>query len=490
MSGVRLETSQSILSGTRLRLVQLACLLLVALKLAQWIFSGVFMDEAYYWLWGQHPALSYYDHPPLNAWLLSLSSALFGWSKLALRLPVVLTFAADIVALWLIARRLGGDWRGHFWLTLLLFLTTPVFTMVSNYALPDHVLLAALLFATAFFFRFFADRAEGVEGTTRDLLLGALFLGLGGLAKYNAAFLGFGVAAFVLLHDRALLRQVRIYLAGGLALLLQVPVIAWNVTERFASYEFILEGRHAGLAASIDGVWPLALNFLVFVSPALIWPLARFALARPSVRGIGFARAAFIISTVAIVGLAFTTLTLFHWNLVAYAVALPFLAIFMRPLWLVPLQALWGGFVAVVIFVSFSFVPLTNFVGWRDQSIAWSYDWTAITAAVETARADNDIGFVAAADYTTASLLAFALRDKDVVSISSRLDQFDYWFRPEDHSGENAILYSDTFRPITNAMRRKFESVTEIKTNTVRDGWGARVYRQTLYLARGFRPNG
>jgi hypothetical protein len=23
-------------------------------------------DEAYYWLWGQHMALSYFDHPPLR----------------------------------------------------------------------------------------------------------------------------------------------------------------------------------------------------------------------------------------------------------------------------------------------------------------------------------------------------------------------------------------------------------------------------------------
>ena len=30
---------------------------------------GVFpiADEAYYWMWGQHPALSYFDHPPLQA---------------------------------------------------------------------------------------------------------------------------------------------------------------------------------------------------------------------------------------------------------------------------------------------------------------------------------------------------------------------------------------------------------------------------------------
>ena len=181
------------------------------------------------------------------------------------RLFVILAFAADILALWLIARRIGGDWRGHFWVSLLLFLATPVFAMVTNYALPDHLLLTGLLFAVYFFFRFFADRAEGREGATRDLLLGALFLGLAGLAKYNAAFLGLGVAAFVVFRDRALLRQGRLYLAALVALAIQTPVIVWNVTERFASYGFILEGRHAGIGATIDGMFPLLLNFGVFV---------------------------------------------------------------------------------------------------------------------------------------------------------------------------------------------------------------------------------
>ena len=43
---------------------------LVLFKFVHLLAAGVFMDEAYYWMWGQHPALSYYDHPPLNAWLL------------------------------------------------------------------------------------------------------------------------------------------------------------------------------------------------------------------------------------------------------------------------------------------------------------------------------------------------------------------------------------------------------------------------------------
>lgn len=50
-------------------------------------------DEAYYWLWGQRLDWSYFDHPPLHAWLLRAMS-LLGWNTVALRLLTWLTLAA------------------------------------------------------------------------------------------------------------------------------------------------------------------------------------------------------------------------------------------------------------------------------------------------------------------------------------------------------------------------------------------------------------
>ena len=483
-----MEQDTRILSGLPLRLVQIACVLLLALKLAHWSLAGVFMDEAYYWMWAQHPALSYYDHPPLNSWLLGLSSAVFGWTTFALRLPVALAFLADILALWLIARRIGGDMRGTFWLTLLLFLATPIFSMVTNYALPDHILLTTLLFAIYFFFRFFADRRAGQGGATRDLVFGALFLGLAGLAKYNAVFLGIGVGLFVVLFDRALLRQLRLYLAAVLAIALQAPVIIWNATENFASFAFQLGGRHAGLATSIDGIVPLLLGILILVGPFLILPIVWFAFSRKNpVPGIGFARTTFFVSTIVIVSLSFVTAILFHWNLVAYAAMLPFLALYMRPRWLIPLHTLWGAALAVAFFVNYAIVPITNLSGWKDEATAWSYDWTAIAQKVEAARTTYDAGFVAGVDYTTTSLLAFALKDKNVVSLDPAREQYDFWFDAKAHKGEDAIIYADRWRPITPRIERRFKSIEQIGSNVVSAG-GRDIYRQRIYLAKGYKP--
>lgn len=473
------------LGRTPLRIVQVVALVLVAFKFVHLALAGVFMDEAYYWMWGQHPALSYYDHPPLNAWLLGLSSALLGWNVLALRAPVGLAFLADILAIWLLSRRLANDdWRTHFWVTLLLFVVTPLYWMVSALALPDHMLLTCCLFALYFFISFF-----GGEGRSRDLYGGAFALGLGGLSKYNAAFLGLAVVIYVLAYRRELLRQPRLWLAGMLTILIQAPVIVWNVTEHFASWDFILQGRHAGLRGSLDGLINLVAGIVIFISPFLFVPIGRFVLERRSIPGIGLARSAFLISTISIFGVSLVTLVLFHWNLVAYAAMLPFLAFFMRPRWLLPLQALWGIAFVGLAFWNYAVAPVVPVSVWKDEATAWSYGWAKAATAVEAAKAAHPVGFIAAADYTTASLLAFALKDKDVVSLSPHRDQYDYWFDPNAHTGEDAILFGDRWRPLPKSITRLFATVTELKSIKVTRR-GQHINTQHIYLATGYKPRG
>jgi len=478
------------LGRVTLRLVQVLAVALVLFHFVHLAFVGVFMDEAYYWMWGQHPALSYYDHPPLNAWLLWASSAVFGWNFFALRLPVILSFLTDIYALYLLSRQIAGaKWVTHFWVTLLLFMVTPVFPWVAGYALPDHLLLCGCLWALYFFFRFFQSRATGSEGANRDLYLGALFLGLAELSKYNAAFLGVGVAAYVLVYDRKLFAQPRLYLAAALALVLQTPTIIWNLTENFASWQFILHGRHSGLHAEIDGIVPLVFGIGIFISPFLLWPIFKFAaFQRDSVPGAGFARASFLISTTAIVVVALTTFTLFHWNLVAYAAMLPFLALVMRPRWLLLLQALYGTVVAVFFFVNYTIMPLTNVERWRDWQTGWSYGWDPTVAALEKAKAEHKVGFVAASDYTTASLVGFLSGDKDVTSLSAARDQYDYWFDAKAHAGEDAILFEDTWQPLYQ-VASQFKSITVLADLPVVVN-GIQVDRHRILLGTGFTPNG
>ena len=39
------------------------------LRLFSACYLGLGNDEAYHWLYATHPALGYYDHPPMMAWI-------------------------------------------------------------------------------------------------------------------------------------------------------------------------------------------------------------------------------------------------------------------------------------------------------------------------------------------------------------------------------------------------------------------------------------
>jgi 4-amino-4-deoxy-L-arabinose transferase-like glycosyltransferase len=469
-----------------LGVLKASALLLVGYKLLLFFFGGVFQDEAYYWLWGQHFALSYFDHPPLNAWLQGLAGSLLGWNRFSLRIVVALVLVVDVLVLRLISKRLAPDWPEHFWITLILFLGTPIFFLVTAVALPDHLLVLGILGALYFFLGFFRRWQNEPGASYRDLYLGALCLGFAALAKYNAAFFALGLGLYILLIPRLrpLLGKPQLYLAALLALVIQTPVVLWNLSENLASFGFILGSRHAGLPTfSGVGIWVVSL--ILFVGPVLLVPMFAFALSWR--REGGLARLAFWISTLVIFGISLGTSTLFHWNLVAYLAALPFLAWYFRPRLL-----FWGHLLYCVAFLSFvtvnfSFLPLTDIEGWRDEATAWAYGWEEAAAAVTEEKAKSGASFVATPDYTTASLLAFAMGDKDVTSLNPKRDQFDYWFDSVAHTGQDAILFGDRWRPLPAEVTDRFESVTPLRTLTVERG-GKLLDTQTIFLGKGFKP--
>src|SRR5215212_5096768 len=61
--------------------------------------TDLYPDEAQYWFWAQHPAFGYYSKPPLIAWLIALTTGMFGDGEFAVRLsaPLLHAVAAGFV---------------------------------------------------------------------------------------------------------------------------------------------------------------------------------------------------------------------------------------------------------------------------------------------------------------------------------------------------------------------------------------------------------
>ncbi|WP_299347560.1 glycosyltransferase family 39 protein [uncultured Maritalea sp.] len=464
--------------------------ILVSLRMWFWTSGTILPDEAYYWMWSQHPAISYYDHPPLNAWSLWLSSKLFGWNIFGLRIVPVLTFFADLWVLWLITKLISDQPISDFIVTAILFLSTPIFLTMSMLALPDHLLILCLLLSLYFFIKFF--NAHETFRRWSPLYLACIFLGFATLAKYNAVLLGVGVFAFALYNQqtRSIFKHWQSYAAFALFLLVLSPEIYWNISTKASSVTFILQDRHAGLPTdnNLDGVKGFAGGMIAFLSPFLIWPLIKtlFKSSERNNNHLPLGRAIFWASTLVFLGLSFTTDIMFHWNLVAYVGILPFLGLFFRANWLLLAHMLSGIIVAGLIAYNFSILPLRTYFSSADYFSARAFGWDETAQITEQLRDEFNVDFVAGTHYTVSSPLGFAMQDADVTDLGPQRSQYQFWFEPAEHIGQNALVVTDHANALPIELEQRFNSVEQIDVLEIKRS-GYLVEKRHFYLASGFK---
>ncbi len=189
-------------------------------------------QEAYYWLYGQHLALGYLDHPPMIAWLIRAGTTLFGNHEGAVRIFPQLCWLVSAACLYALARRAYGRSAGA--VAVLLLATLPGFFDFGFGATPDAPLLAAWAGALLGCYRAL------VQNQSRGWYIAGLALGLGMLSKYSIGLLGLPILAWLVLDppSRHWLRRPQPYLAALLALALCTPVLVWNAQHQWVSFWF------------------------------------------------------------------------------------------------------------------------------------------------------------------------------------------------------------------------------------------------------------
>jgi hypothetical protein len=363
---------------------------------------------------------------------------------------------------------------------------------MGSIAFHDHLLIALCL-ASGHFMLLFAERYARDGTGFRWLYLSALLLGLATLTKYNAVFLGFAFLGFLLFQPgmRKSLATPHPWLAALLSIALQAPVFWWNIAQGFASYRFHLADRWVDPQQATPAQLPLFILITVIVlSPVVVYGTVRLILRRPAP---GFESAAkhlsmwlLGVSSLAMVGLAFFVTVFFYWNIVGFLLVMPLLALVLRQAWLQWAHIAYGVVFALALVVNQTIVPLPTLMGqfhWVSSSI---YGWDEVAERVRALQAEHPDAFIAATSYGTAAQLSFALGDADVVALSPRHDQFDYWFDPAAHAGRDAIIVADPFYTIAETGS-PFRSVTLVDQMPI-IGTGKLVYEPQIYFAEGYVP--
>lgn len=456
----------------RLGTVLAAVLALTALRLVYAASVELAPQEAYYWQYARHLDLSYYDHPPLSAWMIAASVRLLGTSELAVRLPAIISGGALTMLLYSLGSRLASREAGA--LAAALANVTVLFGIGAVLITPDVPLVLCWIAALRLLCEIVLPDGSGPGRLGwRWHILGAL-CGLALLSKYTAALLPVQVLATTIAvpSARRLLRSPHPWAAALIALVFFSPVVVWNARNGWASFGFQTAGRMAQndgarvhLLARYLGLQLLAVGPLLWgtLLASIVWLLRRTGQARPRA-------VLLLIAGVPAVAL-FTAMSPWifvkmNWVAPAYVPLLVGTAWWWSEAWEKARARRW----ATAVFASCAAVtaaahlaPLVPALPFPPRADTVS-GWRELSAAVERARTSAGMRdpLVIGWGYKTASELAFYLPGRPETQSSGVLGgkglAFDYW--PDGALSRDALVVADDRQPLRDPEARLADHCT------------------------------
>ncbi len=223
--------------------------IIIGFTLFRLFYSGLFLlipDETNYWQWSRHLAFGYHDGAPMIAWIIRLSTTLFGQSEISVRLPSVLSMFFVSAYLIVFAKRWFNS-RIAFYTVIL---SQGLLTICGLLATYDSLQLLSWTGACYHVARAYEN------GKWSQWLWAGFWFGFGMLSKYTIGLFLPGVLIFGLVSKdhRNRLASIRPYTGLLIGSLMFFPVIYWNMINDWNSVRHVahIGGANQGFTFSIQ----------------------------------------------------------------------------------------------------------------------------------------------------------------------------------------------------------------------------------------------
>ncbi|WP_299434030.1 glycosyltransferase family 39 protein [uncultured Maribacter sp.] len=215
----------------KLLVILLASLLI--LNLLQAYFTELIYDEAYYWHYAQDMAWGYFDHPPMVAFLIKISSFFFD-GELGVRFISCILSIGSIIILWLL---IDNPKKREYILPFFTFaFSLTLLNAYGFFTLPD----TPLVFFTCVFlliYKHFIKAPNYYIAILLGIIIAALMY-----SKYHA----FLIIFFIILSNIKLALNKYAWIAVGIALVCYTPHFIWLYEHDFVSIKYHLYERPNG----------------------------------------------------------------------------------------------------------------------------------------------------------------------------------------------------------------------------------------------------
>ncbi|WP_143307086.1 glycosyltransferase family 39 protein [Chitinophaga vietnamensis] len=456
---------------------------------------GLMPQDAYYYFYGQHLALSYFDHPPAIAWLLRGATDLLGRHAFVVKLTDTVITWFTLLAFYRLAQKFLSPHRSC--RALLWLYSTLMVTILSLVSTPDVPLLLFWAIALNCLYKaLFEEKPQWWIWT-------GVAMGLAFDSKYTAIFLPFGTVLFLLLSDRHRKQFLSPwpYLAVLFFLLTISPVVIWNVSNQFASFRFQSSQRVGGIELHVMDIFGVIGHQSGILIPVLFFGLCYFIYRSFRKYGLRWrripARQLFLLSFFAPLFFGFLIISPIYWVKLNWMMPAYITGIIWVSTWLGTKWLRWQWIISMVIHLALAveilFYPAP--VKSDDTWVGWE-DFGKQVAAIQQQYPQDFI--FSADDYKTSAILNFYLGRMVYAEniIGRRALQFDFvGTNVQTMKGRNAIFINsltdvnddkDEQREI-NDLRPFFSDITPLPPVVVVQH--GRVVRKFLvFRCIGYRP--
>lgn len=184
-------------------------------------------DELLYFSLGLHPDFGYATVPPMIGWIAALMQTIFGYSLFAVKLFPALLGGILVLLSTRITRALGGSSYAQI-LTAIALIVTPF--SLRTFHLFQPVSIDVVLWTFIFY-----HAIRYINTQDKKYIIGiGVISGFAMLNKYLVLLLLAGLlVSFLVTSHRIIFRKKSLYLAIGIAFLIVLPNLIWQIVHDF-----------------------------------------------------------------------------------------------------------------------------------------------------------------------------------------------------------------------------------------------------------------
>ena len=261
-------------------------LILISLTVRLWIAGTLELgnDEVYYQTYAQHLQWNYFDHPPLLALLIRITTInLFFHKELFIRLGPILCAALGTWLIYSMGKRIRNERTG--WIAALLYNTSFYASIIAGtFILPDSPQSLFWLFSM-YCMILILEKPEFPKPLLFILL--GIGIGLSTMSKVHGLFLWLGFFGYIIFHRRRLMKSPWFWISIIISLVIISPIYYWNHSNQFITYTYH-QGRirFFGNSPDPDHFFQQVFGSVFYSNPVnfIIYLLALYALLKHKIK--------------------------------------------------------------------------------------------------------------------------------------------------------------------------------------------------------------